>query len=434
MSSRKRHSRKRYSSQKGGPAWAALQGVGVGAGVGKVAFMPPNRNPSVLVKVTGRIQGTSIFKPLTHEYLVETTVGDLIFTVQHRFSDFVNLHAEMREVIDGLPPTFPLQKLSLHLPSSLDERISHLQFYCNALVAFCAAGDTPPPEGLMRFLGALPVEEQQEVIHVSAVYGSAEADAAAAALGAAVAEQACAAAVLAANVVEQALVEIERQAEGLALSRLQKSARRRCTRSWRANSTMPARWSLLHWARSLPLHVLVAEALAPPPGDDPYRFLTVGLSSGDLAARMSTKGLGALTSHLWIAIERLRCELEEQPRSGAESLAEPSGGESAAPAQGTSAALEVDAIDGKTPTGSPVRKFASGREAAAAALAAARAGAAPLVSPPGSEVWLLPVKYSSGVDAAHAALAAAQARRESGESPSSSGRGPIIYSSSGAVE
>jgi len=53
---------------------------------------------------------------------------------------------------------------------------------------------------------------------------------------------------------------------------------------------------------------------------------------------------------------------------------------------------------------SPARKFLSGREAALAALAAARAGEAPLVSPPPE-----PVKYSSGREAALAALAAMQA-------------------------
>ena len=52
--------------------------------------------------------------------------------------------------------------------------------------------------------------------------------------------------------------------------------------------------------------------------------------------------------------------------------------------------------------GTEVRKFKSGAEAAAAALAAARSGAAPLVSAPGSEVSLLPIKYKSGREAAPA--------------------------------
>ena len=84
-----------------------------------------------------------------------------------------------------------------------------------------------------------------------------------------------------------------------------------------------------------------------------------------------------------------------------------------------------------------VRKFKSGAEAAAAAHAAARAGAAPLVSAPGSEVSLLPVlagaaplvsapgsevsllpiKYKSGREAALAALAEAQRRPAPGETP-----------------
>ena len=64
-----------------------------------------------------------------------------------------------------------------------------------------------------------------------------------------------------------------------------------------------------------------------------------------------------------------------------------------------------------------VRKFKSGAEAAAAALAAARAGAAPLVSAPGSEVSLLPIKYKSGREAALAALAEAQRRPAPGETP-----------------
>ena len=64
-----------------------------------------------------------------------------------------------------------------------------------------------------------------------------------------------------------------------------------------------------------------------------------------------------------------------------------------------------------------VRKFKSGAEAAAAALAAARAGAAPLVSAPGSEVSLTPIKYKSGREAALAALAEAQRRPAPGETP-----------------
>ena len=78
-------------------------------------------------------------------------------------SVMTDLHAEMLVVIVGLPPVFPVQKLSLHLSSSLDERTSHLQFYCNALVAFCAVANEPPPEGLMRFLGAL--QDPGQVMH-----------------------------------------------------------------------------------------------------------------------------------------------------------------------------------------------------------------------------------------------------------------------------
>ena len=64
--------------------------------------------------------------------------------------------------------------------------------------------------------------------------------------------------------------------------------------------------------------------------------------------------------------------------------------------------------------GSPVRKFSTGREAALAALAAARAGEAPLVSPPAEAAPVAaprpePVKYASGREAALAALAAMQA-------------------------
>lgn len=42
------------------------------------------------VKVTGRVQGASLFTPLTHLYLVETTIGDAHFTTQHRYNDFVD--------------------------------------------------------------------------------------------------------------------------------------------------------------------------------------------------------------------------------------------------------------------------------------------------------------------------------------------------------
>ena len=391
------------------------------------------------VKVTGRVQGASLFTPLTHLYLVETTIGDAHFTTQHRYNDFVTLHAEMLDVIVGLPPVFPVPKLSLHLSSSLDERTSHLQFYCNALVAFCAVANEPPPEGLMRFLGALPDPGAGDAPDESAE----DDDAAPAAMAA---ELASIAALLTANAIEQALMAIQAKAEGAALCRLQRSARRRRARCLQAGGATRTGWSLLRWLRTLPLHVLVSEALVPPPGDEAHRFVT-SLTEARLAARLSDKGLGALAAPVWRAIERLRRHEDESiepPESQTLSTAAPAPStaaaapSTAAAAPSTAAAASPISEPAATSFNSPIQKFTSGREAAAAALAAARAGNSPLVSPPGSEVTLMPIKFSSGREAALAALAEAERRRSVEGSASSGGtatRGAaVIYSASGAVE
>jgi hypothetical protein len=390
------------------------------------------------VKVTGRVQGASLFTPLTHLYLVETTIGDAHFTTQHRYNDFVALHAEMLDVIVGLPPVFPVPKLSLHLSSSLDERTSHLQFYCNALVAFCAVANEPPPEGLMRFLGALPDPGAGDAPDES----TEDDDAAPAAMAA---EHASIAALLTANAIEQALMAIQAKAEGAALCRLQRSARRRRARCLQAGGATRTGWSLLRWLRTLPLHVLVSEALVPPPGDEAHRFVT-SLTEARLAARLSDKGLGALAAPVWRAIERLRRHEDESieppesqtlPTAAAAPSTAAAAPSTAAAAPSTAAAAPISE-PAATSFNSPIQKFTSGREAAAAALAAARAGNSPLVSPPGSEVTLMPIKFSSGREAALAALAEAERRRSVEGSASSGGtatRGAaVIYSASGAVE
>jgi hypothetical protein len=388
------------------------------------------------VKVTGRVQGASLFTPLTHLYLVETTIGDAHFTTQHRYNDFVALHAEMLDVIVGLPPVFPVPKLSLHLSSSLDERTSHLQFYCNALVAFCAVANEPPPEGLMRFLGALPDPGAGDAPDES----TEDDDAAPAAMAA---EHASIAALLTANAIEQALMAIQAKAEGAALCRLQRSARRRRARCLQAGGATRTGWRL---------HVLVSEALVPPPGDEAHRFVT-SLTEARLAARLSDKGLGALAAPVWRAIERLRRHEDESieppesqtlPTAAAAPSTAAAAPSTAAAAPSTAAAAPSTAAaapisePAATSFNSPIQKFTSGREAAAAALAAARAGNSPLVSPPGSEVTLMPIKFSSGREAALAALAEAERRRSVEGSASSGGtatRGAaVIYSASGAVE
>ena len=404
------------------------------------------------VKVTGRVQGASLFTPLTHLYLVETTIGDAHFTTQHRYNDFVTLHAEMLDVIVGLPPVFPVPKLSLHLSSSLDERTSHLQFYCNALVAFCAVANEPPPEGLMRFLGALPDPGAGDAPDESAE----DDDAAPAAMAA---EHASIAALLTANAIEQALMAIQAKAEGAALCRLQRSARRRRARCLQAGGATRTGWSLLRWLRTLPLHVLVSEALVPPPGDEAHRFVT-SLTEARLAARLSDKGLGALAAPVWRAIERLRRHEDESieppesqtlstaaaapstaaaaPSTAAAAPSTAAAAPSTAAAAPSTAAASPISEPAATSFNSPIQKFTSGREAAAAALAAARAGNSPLVSPPGSEVTLMPIKFSSGREAALAALAEAERRRSVEGSASNGGtatRGAaVIYSASGAVE
>ena len=277
----------------------------------------------------------------------------------------------------------------------------------------------------MRFLGALPDPGAGDAPDESAE----DDDAAPAAMAA---EHASIAALLTANAIEQALMAIQAKAEGAALCRLQRSARRRRARCLQAGGATRTGWSLLRWLRTLPLHVLVSEALVPPPGDEAHRFVT-SLTEARLAARLSDKGLGALAAPVWRAIERLRRHEDESiepPESQTLSTA--------AAAPSTAAAASPISEPAATSFNSPIQKFTSGREAAAAALAAARAGNSPLVSPPGSEVTLMPIKFSSGREAALAALAEAERRRSVEGSASSGGtatRGAaVIYSASGAVE
>lgn len=219
------------------------------------------------IRVTGRVQVSTV--PPVHEYLVETEVAtENTFTSQHRFSDFVALHEELQTEVEGLPPTFPLQKLSLHLSASLDERTEHLQFYCQSLAALCAAACKPAPMRLMRFLGVMSDHARED--HEGVRHG------------------------------EHGAVS---EKEASALHVLQRSARLHRTRSFQASGGgVNSSWSMLGWLRSLNLHVLAAEALAPPAGSDVYSFVAADLTEAGVHARLEAKGLGALAGFVWAGV------------------------------------------------------------------------------------------------------------------------------------
>ena len=76
-------------------------------------------------------------------------MGRKTFTVDRRFSEFQELHAELQPLLPSLPTAFPVSKSVFSSESVKRERVDKFQDYLRAAVT--AAGPVPPP-ALLRFL------------------------------------------------------------------------------------------------------------------------------------------------------------------------------------------------------------------------------------------------------------------------------------------
>ena len=64
-------------------------------------------------------------------------------------------------------------------------------------------------------------------------------------------------------------------------------------------------WGVTGWLRSLDLPHVVATALQPPLGVEPFTFVQK-LSRSDLESRLANAQLAGLTEHIWAAVQKLR--------------------------------------------------------------------------------------------------------------------------------
>ncbi|KOO24180.1 ankyrin repeat family protein [Chrysochromulina tobinii] len=83
------------------------------------------------------------------EYIIKSSVGDQQFTVQHRFSNFVELHDALASKIAKLPATFPVAKNMFNGEAVKRERVEKLQEYLRNVVRL--SGEKPPI-ALLKFL------------------------------------------------------------------------------------------------------------------------------------------------------------------------------------------------------------------------------------------------------------------------------------------
>ena len=83
------------------------------------------------------------------EYIIKSSVGDQQFSVQHRFSNFVELHDALASKIAKLPATFPVAKNMFNGEAVKRERVEKLQEYLRNVVRL--SGEKPPI-ALLKFL------------------------------------------------------------------------------------------------------------------------------------------------------------------------------------------------------------------------------------------------------------------------------------------
>ena len=83
------------------------------------------------------------------EYIIKSSLGDQHFAVQHRFSNFIELHEALVTKISKLPAAFPVAKSVFGGEAVKRERVEKLQEYLRNVVRL--SGERPPA-ALLKFL------------------------------------------------------------------------------------------------------------------------------------------------------------------------------------------------------------------------------------------------------------------------------------------
>ena len=83
------------------------------------------------------------------EYIIKSSVGDQHFAVQHRFSNFIELHETLISKLSKLPASFPVAKSMFGGEAIKRERVEKLQDYLRTVVK--VSGERPPAV-LLKFL------------------------------------------------------------------------------------------------------------------------------------------------------------------------------------------------------------------------------------------------------------------------------------------
>ena len=83
------------------------------------------------------------------EYIIKSQVGDQHFAVQHRFSNFVELHEALVSKIAKLPAAFPVSKSVFGGDQVKRDRVEKLQGYLRNCVSLST---DRPPVALLKFL------------------------------------------------------------------------------------------------------------------------------------------------------------------------------------------------------------------------------------------------------------------------------------------
>jgi len=88
------------------------------------------------------------------EYIIKTSVGEHQYSVQHRFSSFLELHDMLLSKLPKLPGAFPVAKSMFSSDTVKRDRVEKLQAYLRNCVRLC--GDQPVPLALVKFLKVDP--------------------------------------------------------------------------------------------------------------------------------------------------------------------------------------------------------------------------------------------------------------------------------------
>lgn len=119
--------------------------------VGQIAVHdpPPGRTSALIVDIPGYTDEAGFT-----EYYIQATVGVQHFTVQHRYTDFLQLHEKLVAALE-LPEdlaSFPVPKSLLRFTDVVkEERKATLCAYLRRVVDVCSDKTLPP--SLVEFLG-----------------------------------------------------------------------------------------------------------------------------------------------------------------------------------------------------------------------------------------------------------------------------------------